>query len=245
MTSKMTSKDEGTTNALLQEQNDDKLVRCRKLMNREMSAAHEWAKRLNGYAEPTIGALLVWARHAREAGHWLAVSVGLNESKERPKEAANIDYHEGSYKSIWQHISELIYERTGFLSAGIELNDLAIMAECGSAVHGRDDLKLAYRRFISAAGKLDVGRLIGDLQVKFPVATAELPRPPVKGEWSIWMNKGEVEDILNCDGRNFENLYPSEIESRGRKQWRFRLDVRDEQIRKRYADWLSEHRSKK
>lgn len=245
MVNKMASKDEGTTNALSQEQNDDKLVRCHRLRNREMSAAHEWAKRLNAHAEPTIGALLVWARHTREAGRWLASSMGLNDGEDKPKEAANIDFLEGSYGSIWQHLSEVIYERTGFPSDGIELNELAIMAECGSAVHGRDDLKVAYRRFISAAGKLDVVQLIGDLQVKFPVATADLPRPPVKGEWSIWMNKGEVEEILKCDGRYFEDLYPSEIESRGRKQWRFRLDVRDEQIRKRYADCLSEHRSKK
>lgn len=245
MANKTVTKEDNAASKLSEEQSSDELARCRLNAAASKTEAEKWAKRLDGHAERTIPALLVWARHAREAGRWTAAAARLSSGDDQPKEAANVDYRSGQDGLSWRRLTDVIFERTGYPSDGVGLNDLSIMAECGKAVQGRDDLKGAYREFVTAVAHLDVDQLIADLQDRFPVMTADLPKPPAEGEWSTWMNKRDVEDLLNCEGRQFDTLYPSEIEHRGRQRWRFRLDVRDEEVRRRYRSWLERHGRKK
>lgn len=245
MANESAPKDETTANQMTPEQRSEELARCHAHIAVSTAAAKAWAERLNGPTAGTVPALLVWARHAQEAGRWTATAARLNPGAEQPQEAVNVDYLEGAHGATWRWLTDVIYERTGLPADGIGLHELSVMAECGTAVQGRDDLKAAYREFVLVAQQLDVDQLMIELREKFPVATADLPQAPPQGEWSIWMNKHELEGILDCDGRHFRQLYPSEIERGSRTNWRFRLDVRDEHIRRRYADWLGSRRRQK
>lgn len=246
MANKTATKDGKTADKMTPGQRSEELARCHAHIAASKAEAEACAERLSVPTGRTIPALLVWARYAREAGRWTAAAASLeSDGAEQSKESANVDYLKGAHGSIWRWLTDLIYERTGLPADGIGLDSLSMMAECGTAVQGRDDLKAAYREFVPVAERLDVDQLIADLREKFPVATADLPQAPLDGEWSIWMNKYQLEGILDCDGRHFRQLYRSEIERRGRTHWRFRLDVRDEHIRRRYARWLGSRRRQK